>query len=253
MVKSADRVIRILEKVGQNKNGLRHTEISKALSIPKSSLTALLSSLVSKAYLSVIPAENRYVLGPQILALAGYYQAANDILKISQPIIRNLMQVTSESASLTVSRGTEVMIVCKEDCPNPLKHQLDLGQRGPMYATAGGKIFLAYLSSKELDEYFSSVELIPFTKHTNLDPEKSKHELIEVRKTNIAYNREEHEIGIIAMSTPVYDLYGKLVASVGVPMPIIRFTPEKEQFIKKELLSSAEMISYKLGFNSNKN
>ncbi len=253
MVKSADRVIRILEMIGQNNKGLRHSEISKALSIPKSSLTALLSSLVSKEYLSVISAENRYVLGPHILLLASYYFAANDIIKISQPIIRNLMQLTNESASLTISRGTEVMIVCKEDCPNPLKHQLDLGQRGPMYATAGGKIFLAHLSPEELDDYFLSVALKPFTKHTICNPQTLKNELIKVRKSGIAFNREEHEIGIIAISTPVFDLYDKLVASVGVPMPNIRFTPEKEKYIKKTLLSAAEMISHKLGFNSHKN
>lgn len=248
MVKSAIRVIRILELVGQNKNGLLHAEISNILSIPKSSLTALLKSLVSEEYLSLSTGEKRYKIGPKILVLAGYYLSANDIIKISQPIIHDLMLTVNESASLSISRGNEVMLVCNEDCPNPLKHQLDLGQRGPMYATSGGKVFLAHLTPNELDNYFQTNDMIAFTQRTIIDPEKLKKELIKVRKNRIAYNNEEHIIGVVAMSSPVYDLYGRIAASIGVPMPSIRFNKEKEKFIKKELLKAANKISYKLGF-----
>lgn len=52
MVKSADRVFQLLEFIVVNKEWLFHKEHSSELDIPKSSLSALLSNLVSREYLS---------------------------------------------------------------------------------------------------------------------------------------------------------------------------------------------------------
>ena len=53
MVKSATRVIQILESVGSSKNGISHAELSAALNIPKGSLSLLLADLVAHDFLSL--------------------------------------------------------------------------------------------------------------------------------------------------------------------------------------------------------
>ena len=53
MVKSADRVIKILETIGLRNDGITHGEIAAKLNIPKGSLSKLLSNLVDTKYLSV--------------------------------------------------------------------------------------------------------------------------------------------------------------------------------------------------------
>ena len=60
MVKSAARVFQVLEFIVGNKEGRSHKELSGELDIPKSSLSALLSNLVSREYLSNNPVIKRY-------------------------------------------------------------------------------------------------------------------------------------------------------------------------------------------------
>ena len=80
MVKSANRVLSILETIGASKHGLTHAEITAALQIPKSSLTALLFDLTDREYLLQNKLSKRFTLGPKILILAGKYLENTDIV-----------------------------------------------------------------------------------------------------------------------------------------------------------------------------
>ena len=71
MVKSAERVMRILETVCVHKDGLTQKEISEMLQIPKSSLSAILDNMTTREYLMQDKDTKRIVLGPQVLILAG--------------------------------------------------------------------------------------------------------------------------------------------------------------------------------------
>ncbi|MBW1790300.1 MAG: helix-turn-helix domain-containing protein, partial [Deltaproteobacteria bacterium] len=67
MVKSANRVVEILETVGASNHGISNAELSAALNIPKGSLSLLLSDLVAHDFLSQRKEDRRYVLGPQLV------------------------------------------------------------------------------------------------------------------------------------------------------------------------------------------
>ena len=54
-VKSADRVLDLLELLTRRGKAMSHTELSLALGIPKSSLTQLLRNLTDRGYLLFSP------------------------------------------------------------------------------------------------------------------------------------------------------------------------------------------------------
>ncbi|MBW2208947.1 MAG: helix-turn-helix domain-containing protein, partial [Deltaproteobacteria bacterium] len=85
LVKSADRAFQILRYISGTNDGMNHKELSGALHIPGSSLSALLSNLVDREYLSFDHMSRRYRMGPEILYLAGRYLAGLDIVAIGQP------------------------------------------------------------------------------------------------------------------------------------------------------------------------
>ena len=58
VVKSADRVVLILEAIAESKTGLSHGEISRNLRIPGGSLSLLLSNLVTGATFRTNRSEN---------------------------------------------------------------------------------------------------------------------------------------------------------------------------------------------------
>jgi DNA-binding IclR family transcriptional regulator len=130
---------------------------------------------------------------------------------------------------------------------------IQLGDRAPIYATAAGKAILAHLSNDEIDQYISSVKLTAITKATITDAEVLWRQLYAIRSGALARSNEELHEGITALACPVFDLYGGVVASVVLPIPTIRFTPEKEENAEKILRGASIELSRQLGFDNASN
>ncbi len=250
MVKSATRVIQILEAVGASKNGISHAELSAALNIPKGSLSLLLADLMTHDFLSLRKEEERrYVIGPQVLVLAGKYLTELDIVQLGRPVVHEVMNTTDESSALAVQKGNEMLIVYGENCSQPLKRTVEIGYRAPLFTTAGGKAILAQQSDEEIDRYLSLANLTPKTRSTITDTKILRKELKTIRLEKIAYAREERYEGLTAMAAPVFDLFGSVVAAIVVTLPTIRFNARSEKLLKKTLLGASEKLSRQLGFN----
>ncbi|MBW2207845.1 MAG: IclR family transcriptional regulator [Deltaproteobacteria bacterium] len=250
MVKSADRVIQILEAVGLAREGVTHGDLVSALNIPKSSLSSLLSTLVDSQYLSLEKSSKRYELGSQILVMAGRYLHGLDVVKLGQPLLREITGVTDESSEIAIKRGHDIVIVCKEDSSRPVARVIQIGDRAPMYATAAGKAILAHLQEEETAKYFSSVDMAPLTKNTITDPIVLQKELKRIRSGALARSNEELDEGVVALAAPVFDFHGQVVASVVVPVPAMRFTKERQKDIERALRSGAMELSHLLGWDS---
>lgn len=248
MVKSATRVMQILELVGRTRDGLKHLDIAKALNIPKGSLTFLLSDLVGGEFLTIQNNDKRYRIGPKILSLAGRYLADLDIIKASQPFIRKIIAATNESCGLAVRIGFKVMIVWREQTQEPLKWDLKIGDLYPMHASSHGKAILAFLDQEEIQQYFSSSDFVPITDKTITDAEVLLDQLRGIKNGAIAYSREENFEGITSMGVPVFNNLGQAIASFGIPVPSQRFSKEKEKVIGEVLKSSAQSLSRQLGY-----
>lgn len=146
-VKSATRAIDVLELLADGPQAPTHGDLARALGMPKSSLSELLATLESRGYVTC--EADRYRLGPALLALAGTLLRRMDVARIAQPHVASLMLRTGESAAIVVRQGAEVVVVCKENCDQPILYSLQLGQRGPITASAGGKAMLAFAPEAE--------------------------------------------------------------------------------------------------------
>lgn len=248
MGRSVNRACQILRLVAENKGGLKYLEIAKALRIPSSSLSGILPALINKRFLSIDPSTKRYMLGPEILLLAGNYLDSLDIVEICKPVLRKLMVDTGESAALSLQVGQEFITMARVDSPQPLRPILQIGERRPLYATASGKAILAFLPDHELEDYLASADLTAFTSKTITDPRVLRRQLKKIRASYISYNRKELSDHIMAMATPIFNFDGKVVAAIVVSLPEIRFTSQKERLIERALREGSMTISGKLGF-----
>ena len=250
MVKSANRVIKILQAVGSNKYGISNAELSADLNIPKGSLSLLLAELVANDFVTLRKEDRRYILGPQIFVLAGQYLTDLDTVQLGRPIVHDLMMTTNESSALVIRKGFEMIVVYGENSSHPLRRSVEIGYRALLHTTAGGKAILAHLTDEEIDQYLSSVKMIPITPTTITLAETLREELGAIRTGALAYAREEQFEGLTAMAAPVFDLHAGVVAALVVTVPTIRFNKESEKLIEETLREASEELSRRLGFNS---
>jgi IclR family KDG regulon transcriptional repressor len=248
-VKSASRVIDILELLGENPDGLTHGDIARRLSLPKSSLTAVLNTMAERRFTEFDPRSARHSLGSALLSLSGVYLRRTDLPRLAQPIVAKLMLQTGESAALMIIEGAEAVVVCKENCDKAILYSLQLGNRGPVHASAGGKAILALRPREDVRALLGSAPLRAVTPRSITDPETLIRQLDTIAATGIAFSREEMVAGIIAMGAAVRDTNGEPCAGISVGVPLMRFTRQRERNIALHLRAAADEIAQRLGWD----
>ena len=250
MVKSADRVLQLLELLAKEADGLTHAEIANRLSIPKSSLTGLMTELSSSGYVEHDRERRRFLLGPRVVGLARSYLGRIDIVRIAQPLLAAIAAELGNSCALTVRSDDDMLVVCKQDVVQTLQHSMQLGERGPVYASASGKAVLAAAGPDAVEAYLGRTSLAALTSYTLTDVEALRVELDEVARSGIGYSRRELVDGIIAIGIAVLDADGAPVAGLSVSVPETIFNPTHEARVIESLRQSQVRLAALLGADS---
>jgi IclR family KDG regulon transcriptional repressor len=117
-----------------------------------------------------------------------------------------------------------------------------VGRHLPAHCTASGKVLLAFLPP-EVVEPVLNVPLAAYTEKTITSPDRLREELKAVRQRGYALADEEFEAGIWAISAPIRDMNGKVVAAMSIPFPTNRLKPERIPELAQALLEAAHAVS----------
>lgn len=247
MVKSAVRVFSILQFVAARADGCTHADIGRGLGIPRASLSALLADLCELGYVELDIKTRHYSLGAQVLTLSNAYLRHLNVVQLGEPIVREVFRETNEYASLVIAKDTAVIKVCEFAPPDPLGAHLQVGESGPLYATAGGKALLAHLPEPLRDRLVDRLDLRAFTKKTIRSKAALQKELRGIRAGEVAYCREEYLEGMISMAVPAFNAAGQAIAAIGVNTRSVRFTPAHERKVTRVLRWASARLSGRLG------
>jgi len=240
-IKSIIKSLNILDLFSESRQELSISEINKALNLGLSTTYRLLGTLKYKNYIEQNPLNSKYKLGYAFLNkafLVSHNEA--DIIKKSMPYLENLRDFTKESVSLVVLDGTSIVYIAKADSYELLRSNVEIGKKFPAHQTASGKVLLAHLSSKKINQLYnidnSSVDL---------DVSELRQSLEKVKIEGFAFDDEECTPGIRCVAAPIVDAISEVSTAISISGPTIRFTLEKIDLWKRELLKVAKEISFK--------
>lgn len=237
-VKSATRTLDIIEFVVSRDRPIVAQEIAAALSIPVSSLSYLLSTLVDRGYLA--REGRRYRPGPGLERL----QAPSPEFTLTErvaPLVRTLRIQLDETASFFVRRDWEIEALVTESSHQALRYAVQIGSMAPLHAFAAGKAILAAMEDEELDCYFASVEREAFTAATITTEAALRDDIAEIRRTGIAQTLEEHTPGIRGFGRAA-TMRGKVVGAFSIAAPVVRAKAEMERRATSLLLRTTELL-----------
>lgn len=206
----------------------------------------LLGTLKYKNYIEQNPLNLKYKLGYEFLNKA--FLVSNDeanIVKKSMPYLENLRDFTKESISLAVLNGRDIVYIAKADSYEVLRTNIEIGKKFPAYKTALGKILLAYLSPERFNRLFDKDKLLISDPCFNLNISEFKQYLEKAKEKGIAFDDEEATPGIRCIAAPIVDATGEVSTAISISGPTIRFTLEKIDLCKRELVKVARGISFK--------
>jgi DNA-binding IclR family transcriptional regulator len=167
------------------------------------------------------------------------------IAETVRPCLRELSEKTGETVDLAMLDGDKVVFVDQIPGTHRLRAVSAVGVSFPLHCTANGKAMLALLNDGELGRLKKRIRLTAFTENSIRSWEKLEAELLRIRETGLAYDREEHSIGISAIGTAIIGFEGEM-AAITIPTPTVRFE-KKESELAKELQLCRDAVNRILG------
>lgn len=241
-VKSADRVLDLLELLAHAGREMTHSDISETLEIPKSSLTQLLKNLQARGYVETTLNGRGYRLGDALLSLAESTGQIRNLASHAEAVLSGLTRETGESSALNQLKGDQAEVVATVLGPARLVTHMRLGDLAPLYATSGGKAILAHMPEAFQEDYYSRVRFEAATPATLKSVKALRQQLAAVRKSGFASSRQEWTPGIIGIAVPLLDAAGAPLGAINVAIPSARYDATKEDDVKRALQRSCEEL-----------
>ena len=221
MSQTLQRAITILTMV--SKRPRRIAEIAAELGVHHSTALRLVHTLRDNRLLLEQP-DHAYRLGSGLLTLANRALEQIDLRDVAKPSMRALGEATRETIHLAVMEGGSVVYLDKVEADHPVRMYSRIGGLAPVHCTGVGKAILAHLDEDERAAVLAGEELARHTHHTITDPDMLERELAEVRRTGVALDREEHELGIHCIAAPIGGTGTRAALSISAPASRLSFS-----------------------------
>ena len=135
-----ERALTVLDRLGENPQGLSAAELAAAAGVPRASLYRMLRVLAEREF--VVAAVGGYRLGPAVTRLASRI-AMRDLPALAQPLMDALCARTGESVKLVLREGTEAVTVAAAHSGNDARIAVRIGTRLPLYVGASQRLLLS--------------------------------------------------------------------------------------------------------------
>ncbi|HEX2911070.1 MAG TPA: IclR family transcriptional regulator [Chloroflexia bacterium] len=251
MLQTLQKAIQVLDLFSRQTPELSVSEVARALDLPKSTASELLSSLC-EGELVRRTGPGRYRLGWLLLELGEQLLQTMEFRAEARKVMQEFSSRWGETMHLGVLENGEVIYVEKTQGTSGMQVNMShVGVRLPPHCSGIGKVLLAYMDSAEVEKIVGQQGLQSFTPNTITSLARLSLELEKVRKQGYAYDLEEVLPGMGCVAAPIRDYEGKVVAAMSFTVPFHRFNQNKSIYTAA-ILEATQLISENMGWRRRK-
>ena len=215
-----ERGVHVLQAFRPHGGTLTLPVLVERTGLPKPTVHRLAEALVELGLLERQPVGYRPGLG--LFELGELVPAKVDLREAALPFMQDLYEATHETVHLGVRDGLDVVYAEKIRGHAGVDVPSRVGGRLPLSSTGVGKALLAHAAPEILDAVLAR-PLRRMTEHSITDRARLGEELAEIRRTGLAYDREEARLGVSCIAAPVL-VRGEAVAALSLTLPADRLT-----------------------------
>lgn len=239
-----EKSIQTLEFLALHQEGSSLKDIAQGVSLNKSTVYRILQTYRKYGYITQDPKSGNYQLGSRILIFAPFISNF-DFISFIMPYMQSFSEETGLSISLALLEGKTSLTV--ENYIPTTDSSIRLcamkGFCADLHSSASGKVFLSWMSKKELESYLKSTTLTANTAHTITDINALKEDLVISKHRGYSIENMENEENIISVAAPIIDTNGNVTAALAT-MTIAQLTSEDEiKKIGEKLYQTAMKVS----------
>ena len=241
-----DRVVAILDVLGESDDSLSLAEICHRMGLRKSTAHRALMALDRTGLIERAPG-HRYRLGLKLYDMGNRAVEQIDLRERVHPQLHKLALRLGETVHLGVLHKARIVYIDKIE---PINRRVCISSRtgisNPVYSTSLGKAILAFLPELEASPIISGIRFKAFTSKTLTSKEELLQALERVRNRGYAIDDEEMEIGTRCVGAPIFDADHRPIAALSVSGSAVRLAAHCVPSIAEHVIRCCNEISAKL-------
>jgi IclR family transcriptional regulator, pca regulon regulatory protein len=229
-VQSLERGLSVIGALSAPGPGLTVADVARRTTLTRAAARRFLLTLEHLGY--VRSNARLFTLTPRVLELGYAYLSALSLPDIAQPHLEQLVERVSESSSVSVLDGTDVVYVARMPVGRIMAASINVGTRFPAALTSMGRVLLAELPAAQRRAALDAA--------ARPDLEQA---LDAVARQGWALVDQELEQGLRSIAAPIRNLDGDVVAAVNLSTHASRTTiDELRRRLLPALLETAAAI-----------
>lgn len=241
---SVDRFADALEALADAGRPLGVTELADHLGVHKATISRLMATMERRGL--VRRSATGYSLGPALARLAATAVAELELVTLSRPVLKDLVEVTGEAAYLSVPYRGAVLYVEQVTPQGGVVPNDWTGRLGHLHCSSSGKVFAAFGAVDDLDARLTR-PLPTLASRTITDPDEFRRLLPLIRRRGYASSADESETGSTSVAAPVIGSRGEVLAAIGVGTSTARCTQHRLSQLGVAAQASAATLARRLG------
>lgn len=246
IIRHLDKAIDVLCGFSINEPEMGISELATKLGMYKSTVFRILKTLENRSFVIQNPQNQKYRLGFKLFELGSAVISNLEVREVAFPYMQQLGSRTNETVALHVAHNFDRVCIEKVESTESVRNVVQIGSRVPIFIAAPGKVLLANFSSEDI-EHVLVANFGVMCNGLPVDKQKLLDELCLVRERGYAFSSGERSAGTSAVSAPIRNHEGKIIASLGLSGPEARFNSERIAMLINETTSTARKISERLG------
>ena len=242
-VRSVDRAIAILQAFSAEAPSMSVIDIQERVRLSRPTLYRLLETLAAHGLVRAHGTPQRFSLDVGVGQLAQNWMAGLDPVAAGRPVAERLHTETRESVGLFVIRGHRHVCVLELPSPQVLSMARGIGPMDCLVPGASGKAILAFMGQLEIEAILRELP-------KDIDRKTLRAQLIQIAEEGFWVSRAEIFDGGIGIAAPYFDHSKRVMGSIIVFGPAIRFSEERIASTTRLVVEAAAELSVALGHSS---
>jgi|SRR5680860_15397 len=247
-VQSVERALQILKAMHAKREDVGITELGKELSLGKSTIHRLITTLEEYGFVQQTPESGKYRIGWALFELGSEVPRRASLIEVAKPYLKMLCSQANETTILAIRDCTDTIYIDTAEIIQILRMDIQAGTRVPAHCTALGKVLLTGLPNSEIRELYNGKVFKSNTMNSISSLDQLLYQIDNVRMSQYAIDDEEYCLGFRCVAAPVRDITGNIVAGIAVGGPSSRLTKAKLVEDYPYVMEAASRVSSALGY-----
>jgi IclR family pca regulon transcriptional regulator len=237
-VQSLAKGFKIMEAFSAENEEMTLSEIALRSGLDPGTSFRMLNTLVDLGYVTKVPDSRRFTLTLKVLDLGFHAIAHRDLRDIVRPVLRTLVNDTSEAASFAVLNGAEALYIERVRAGIArLGVDIRIGTTVPAHQTIIGLTMLAFLPPADLARLSKIPARQTISALGKIGWNDIKPSLASIRQKGYALRDSTLSDGLRILGVPVLDPDGLAVGAISIAAPAARISADE---FRKCALKSAQ-------------